>query len=349
MPAARNKIPSQRGASKTRRPAASPGSPRGTVTRGWSYRGFEVVVFENEKLRLTILPEIGAKIHQMIDKRIDRDLLFHHPRVELRPPVFGANVDNWWTGGIDDVIPTGHPCVVNGDELPFLGEVWSLGWQWEQLSPNSVKFSRQGVITPFRLERIMTLKPGESFVTLDYTLTNIGTKSFPYLWGIHPAVPVGKSTRIDVPAREAWRADGNLPEGVSENYAAGKTAEPWPIAALAKLAAEPRNTWYYFYLSKLKSGWLAISDPTENWGFAMTYPREVFPEVHVWLVDGGWRGLRCAVVEPWSGRPARLDQAMAAGHARTLEPGAQATAQVRLIAFTPKGPVRGFDPKGNLQ
>lgn len=106
---------------------AVPASPRGTVSLDWRYRGLAAVVLENEKLRVVALPELGAEINQLIDKRLDRNRLFHHPRVELRPPVFGSNADNWWTGGIDDGVPTGHPCTVGGELLPFLGKVWSKG------------------------------------------------------------------------------------------------------------------------------------------------------------------------------------------------------------------------------
>ena len=77
---------------------------------------------------MTVLPTHGAKVVELISKAADRDLLYHHPRFDVRPPVFGANVDDWWTGGIDEVAPTGHPAVVGGEQLPFLGEFWSQAW-----------------------------------------------------------------------------------------------------------------------------------------------------------------------------------------------------------------------------
>ena len=137
----------------------------------------------------------------MIFKPSDRDLLFHHPRVELRTPVFGANPDDWWTGGIDDVLPTGHPCAVDGENLPFLGEAWSLPWSAEQIDTNTVRFIRDGVITPFRIERDMELRPGEPFVRMRHRITNVGTLPFHFIWGIHPGLPVGPATHIQIPAR----------------------------------------------------------------------------------------------------------------------------------------------------
>src|SRR5712691_6969875 len=156
--------------------------PGSRISFDWSYRGFRTCVLENAQLKVTVVPEVGAKIHELVFKPADRDLLFHHPRVELRRPVFGVNVDNWWSGGIDDAIPTGHPCVVDGEELPFLGEAWPLEWEVER-DGDAIVLAREGVITPFRIERRMELREGEPFVRLRHRISNVGTAPFAFIWG----------------------------------------------------------------------------------------------------------------------------------------------------------------------
>lgn len=83
-------------------------------------------------------------------------------------PVFGANADDWWTGGIDEVAPTGHPCVVGGEQLPFLGEFWSQPWTHRITSDDSdrveVHLAASGVISPIRIDRWMSLRAGEPIV-----------------------------------------------------------------------------------------------------------------------------------------------------------------------------------------
>ena len=122
------------------------------ITDEWRYRDLRTVVMENEFLKVTILVDLGAKIHEFVYKPSDRDFLYHHPRVEPRAPTYGVNVDNWWTGGIDDVIPTGHPCLYNGEEYPFLGEVWSLQWYYDIVNRSkeevSVHLWRPTIIAP---------------------------------------------------------------------------------------------------------------------------------------------------------------------------------------------------------
>src|SRR3990170_2091856 len=142
-------------------PMEAPGGA--TVSDDWSYRGFPALVLENSRLRVTVLPGHGAKVLEFSSKRAGRDLLYHHPRFDVRPPVFGANADDWWIGGIDEIAPTGHTCVIDGEQLPFLGEFWSQPWRHtiDDRGPDRavVHLWAQGVITPLRIDRWLELSP----------------------------------------------------------------------------------------------------------------------------------------------------------------------------------------------
>ncbi len=309
----------------------------------WSHRGFDAVILENALLRVTVLPALGAKVHELIDKRIDRDLLYHHPRTELRAPVFGANVDNWWTGGIDEAAPTGHPCSVEGEELPFLGELWSLPWTVQREDGCVVTLTREAVITPLRVSRRMELRDGEPFVRLGHRLTNLGEAPLPLLWGLHPALPIGPDSHIQIPARTGVFEEGG-PNG--SDLPASGARYPWAERELQPVGPEPSGAWRFDYATDLDDGWLAVWDGAWRSGFGMTFPREILRCVWVWLVDGGWRGLRCVAVEPWTGHPARLDRAIAAGRALVLEPHGELSFETRLIAFSTDVPIAGFDLEG---
>ena len=309
----------------------------------WSVLGFDAVILENEMLRVTVIPELGAKVHEMIFKPADRDLLYHHPRVSLRRPVFGVNVDDWWTGGIEDAIPTGFACEFRGESLPYLGEAWSMPWSLERTGEASVRLVREGVITPFRLERVMELRDSEAFVRVDHTITNLGTEPLPMLWGIHPALPIGPATHIQIPARTGVVEDSG-PAG-RELRTTGSRYD-WPLPELVELEPTARGRWDLHYATDLVDGWFAVRDDAWGVGFGMTFPHETMRAVWLWLVDGGWRGLRCLAVEPWLGYPARLDQACEQGRARVFEPGESLVVSTRLIAFRASGPITGFAEDG---
>jgi hypothetical protein len=309
------------------------------ISWDWAYRGFETCILENRYVRLTILPKVGAKIHEFVLKALDRNLLFQHPRVELRAPVFGANVDNWWTGGFDDAVPTGTPCEVDGEALPYLGEMWSLPWTVEQIAEDAVRCTRDGVITPLRIERTVRLPADASHARMTYRLTNLGVLPVNFIWGMHPGVPIGPATRLQVPGRRAILGEstpvGRLgPEG---------SERAWPIDELTVLPSRPGMTADLVYVTDLTSGWWAVWDDDWRAGIGMTFSTETFPAVCIWLADGGWRGTRCLAVEPWTAYPQRLDHAIAAGRATQLEPDESMEAECELIGFEACGTVRGFD------
>lgn len=303
----------------------------------WSYRGFDAVILENALLRLTVLPTLGAKVQEFVDKRADRDLLYHHPRTEPRAPVFGANIDNWWSGGIDEAAPTGHPCTVDGEELPFLGELWSLPWRVELEQDCAVTFTRDAIITPLRVSRRMELRDGEPFVRLRHRLQNHSDTPLPLLWGLHPAFPIGPDTHIQIPARTGVFEEGG-PTGV--NLPDSGARYPWEQQQLDEV---PSGRWRLDYATDLKEGWLAVWDGGLETGFGMVFPQQVLRSVWVWLVDGGWRGLRCVAVEPWTGHPARLDRALADDRALIIAPRDEVSFETRLIAFSTTEPIAGFD------
>jgi galactose mutarotase-like enzyme len=317
----------------------------GPVTRvedEWAYRGFKAVTLENARLRVTVIPDVGAKIHAIVSKALDRNLLYSNPRVEMRRPVFGANVDNYWTGGLDDALPSGHRCVVGGEEIPFLGEAWSLPWSYERTGTDAVTFTRLGVITPFQISRTVRLAPEESIVRLSYRIANVGSAPFDFIWGVHPGIPVGPATHIQIPAATGV-VDESWPD---DRLGAPGTTYAWPLREMTELAADPGGTWDLHYAIELQAGWAAVWDGTWGGGVGLRFDRSVFRNVWVWLVDGGWRSLRCVAVEPWTGYPARLDHAIESGRATRLCPGEVLETEVELIAFETDRAITGFSDEG---
>jgi len=48
---------------------------------GGSIHGLPAVQFENEWLAISILPEVGAKLYDLIWKPSGRNFLWHNPRI----------------------------------------------------------------------------------------------------------------------------------------------------------------------------------------------------------------------------------------------------------------------------
>jgi hypothetical protein len=70
----------------------------------------------------------------------------------------------------------------------------------------------------------------------------------------------------------------------------------------------------------------------------------------VWfcLVYGGWRGYYQALVEPWTGYPSPLDEAVRAGQARVLEPGQTQSTEVTAVIYDGVEQVTRLSPDGTV-
>src|SRR5262249_49694307 len=225
---------------------------------------------------------------------------------------------------------------LNGEEFPFLGEVWSLPWQLERDGDHAIRLVRDGVITPFRIERRVELRPGEASLRLDYTVTNVGTQPFEFIWGLHPGFPIGPSTHIEISGSRTVFAEGHRPVELGDDNEGA-----WPLSSVTRLGRDPANTWSLLYVTDLHDGRLAVIDDEWRTGLSITFPHELFRCVWVWLVDGGWRGIRCIAVEPWTGYPARLDQASAQGRSLSLNPTEKIEASFVINAFEANTSITG--------
>src|SRR3984885_16299548 len=120
----------------------------------WSCCGIPAVLLESRYLRVTVLPELGGKIYSIVSKAGDTELLWHNPRLDPRRPPFGANFDNYFTGGWDHPFPTLNPSGTFPDQIPYLGELWSLPWQVLPADgdPCAVTIGVNTVIVPCRVQ-----------------------------------------------------------------------------------------------------------------------------------------------------------------------------------------------------
>ena len=191
-----------------------------SVDPNWRYCGLQVVRLENELISIDVLPELGGKIYNFIRRPLDRNLLWHNPRIQPARQSFGVRFDDVWSGGWDELMPNDIPSPVPGNEmLPDHGEVWSQPSDWQVVksdgSEAAVRFVNYGRVLPTVFEKTIILRSGDPFFTVQYRLSNSGQKPIDFLWNIHPAMAISTTTRLDVPARR----------GLVENWGTGHFKE----------------------------------------------------------------------------------------------------------------------------
>ncbi|HEY1167600.1 MAG TPA: DUF4432 family protein [Candidatus Limnocylindrales bacterium] len=311
------------------------------VIDGWSLNGIPALILENAALRVAVLPELGGHVPELVDKAADRNLLWSNHRTSPRRAPYGANFDDWWSGGWDEIFPTGDRAELHGEPLPYMGELWSVPWSATAGMAEGrawIEAAAFGTIAPARLERTMELRGDEPVLRVRYRLTNLDYRPLPFLWGIHPCFAVTPAHRIDLPAVQmlVGVSSGPVMGEVGASYAwpdQPDSAAPNGTRDARRILAASVAVFGGHWATDLREGWLALTDSATRRGVALAFSRDVFPYAWLWQVYGGWRGHYHLCLEPWTGYPMELQQAGAAGRTRALAPGESLETETAFVLF----------------
>jgi galactose mutarotase-like enzyme len=290
-----------------------------------------LLVLENESISLSILPEVGAKILTLLDKKSHRNILWENLRTPPQTYPIDANFDNYWCGGWDDAFPTADACIYKGEPIPNVGELRSLSWKVEELKADAIsataRLTAYGPIHPIKATKTVSLR-GRT-VEMGFDIENIGPIPVDYLWGTHPAFAVEAGTRLFLPAKVGIVAQSNHP-----SLGAPGDRYEWPLIQSTDMSVVPPVTAGIHcghYATELQDGWFAVE--TDGRGILYEFPVEKCPHLWLWLVYGGWRGHYHAVVEPWTGYPVILSEAVEQGRHSQLAPGETFSVTIRCTPY----------------
>lgn len=288
---------------------------------------------QNDSLSVSVLPQIGAKIYDLIERRSGYNFLWHNPRIAPQPYPIEANFDNYWCGGWDDGFPTCEACTHGGEQYPNLGELRSVHWTVESQDDSTVTLSAFGPISPIKAHKQVRLR--EKSLETEFTIEHQGFLPIDYLWGTHPAYAVEPGCIIHIPARTGIVGQANDPimGEPGERYS-------WPILQTQSTSRDmsvmhPAGRYSAgHYATDLMAGWYAVEYPQRGIGLLFEFPLNLCPYLWLWLSYGGWRGYYLAVVEPWTSQPVTLSDAVAARTHRVLTPGERICFKTRVTPWS---------------
>ena len=320
----------------------------------WHYHGFRALVVENRHLRLVILPELGGKLWSLVYKPADREIFWHNPRMAPRPAPYGAAYDDWFCGGWDELFPNDAPTSFAGDVYPDHGEWWSMPFEWAITTCHAdeitIHFRRAGVVTDTCVDRWITLRADSPTFTTRYRIHNAGPQALDFLWKLHPALAISPDARIDLPACTV------RPEAAF-NDRLDKQPFAWPMARGAQgeavdmrvVPGKEAATCDFYYATDLAAGWCALTDSATGVGFGLAFDPAVFRSVWVFGAYGGWRGHYTTILEPCTGYPYQLEEAVAQRTASRLAPGATLETTVTAVLYQGRTAVDEVTPEGEVR
>lgn len=304
-----------------------------------SVHSLRAIRLENDWLDVSILPDVGAKLYDLLWKPSNRNFLWHNPRILPQTFAIEANVDNYWCGGWDEGFPTCDACEHKGEHYPNLGELRSVRWNVESADRKHgdlvARLSAFGPISPVRAEKTVTLVGSSPVVKILYEITNLGPAALDFIWGTHPALAPTAHTVLRIPARTGIVGLSSDPVlgTPGEQYEWPRLATPSGVTDMSRTRGIGANIFCGHYVSGLEAGWYAVEDTETGEGFLLSFPVETCPYLWLWLVYGGWRGYHHVIVEPWTSYPVHLADAVRGGTSRRLEPGAKFEVEVRAAIY----------------
>jgi len=200
------------------------------LVTGLSIQGYEAMIMENRRLAIWILPGKGGDIVQFLYKPKDVDFTWSTVW-GLRAGSLERNFTEQYKGGWQEVFPNGGtPVTYRGAELGQHDEVARLPWHWQVLEESvdcvQVKLSVDLIKTPFRLEKVLTLR-ADSGLRMEETALNLSAEEQYAMWGQHLAFGSPLLTpdcRIDTTARTVLVVDG---PSELRRYRPGRYEWPW--------------------------------------------------------------------------------------------------------------------------
>ncbi|MFH8842325.1 DUF5107 domain-containing protein [Streptomyces sp. NPDC017868] len=202
----------------------------------------DTIVIENDRLRVTVLPGLGGRVHSLHHKPTGRELLYRNP--VLQPAAFALN-GAWFSGGIEwNIGATGHttlscsPLHAATVRAPDGGPMLRL-WEWERLRD-----------LPFQVD--LWLPEDSDFLYVGVRVRNPHERTAPAYWWSNTAVP--EERRVLAPADAAWH----------HGYERGLDRLPVPVTEDGTDRSYPLNGAHaadFFYdLPEERRRWIAALD-----------------------------------------------------------------------------------------
>ncbi len=286
-------------------------------------QGWKTEVLENDYLKVTVIPELGAKIAQIKDKHANYEWLWEDPTRPLRARQGTDKYDEHDISGFDECFPNigissypGNPNLV----LPDHGELWSQAWSYRTTSDSIVTTAR-GKVLPYKFERKITLK--DRSLIFSYVIENVGQESFKGFWSAHPLFHAVEGMQIllngNPPMTKEFGFSGRMGSDGVDGYAGHSDSYTWPntIGESGKSHDLSQVTLAKPLTDKVvvtapKDGSVTLLNPRHNCSAQFMFNPQEIPYVGICFNLDAWpftgRKARWLAIEPSLGPTDRLDE-----------------------------------------
>lgn len=255
----------------------------------------EELVLRSTALQVVLLPKVGGKVRQVVDRRTG-DTLLVSPQTHYRQIPLGKLWTTYDTSGMDDCFPNIEPGEYpfppwQGKQLFQMGE-WVYGeWEVEDADGDVVTLERHGTVFDYRARKTYRLIDANT-LQVQYVLENLTDLPFRYLWSAHPLFSVKNEFELTLPK-------GNVTFTI---FPGAREVYRWPIYGSVDLSgrwiAQGENL--KIFLSGLSEGQCNLASSGHN--ISISFDLSTTPILGVWFNNFGFpeseNPFRCIALEP---------------------------------------------------
>ena len=254
-----------------------------------SCRGFAIHTLANERISLSLAPELGGRIVSIRDKQAPREWLDGwDPESERRlsHPTEPGLYETSNGAGLDECLPTVLPCQRDGVSFPDHGELWNTAPEFSH-SNEHLTCAWELSSLPLIFKRTIRLQ-GDTLL-FKYRLENRAETITPFLWAWHPLFKLENGDRLLI---DPSLSQCSSPEGRTLPWPAPENGQDLTIADTGK--ADPPAA--KVFLGPLKEGKAILQG--ERSQLSLSWPVNDFPWAGIWITRGAWKGLHHWAIEP---------------------------------------------------
>lgn len=292
----------------------------------------EALKLENASVQVVVVPEMGAKIVSLFDKRNQVEWLADPGERPFEPVPYGAVFTDQDMSGWDEMFPTIIPCQYpdpNSDQkiqLPDHGEVWAIPWRREQTDKPVLSFIVEGRALSYELSRQIEFV-AESDLRFTYRVTNQSDAPISALWAAHPQFLAGSHAKVILPPEIS-----QVCNVLTEDFGWGQVEKlvDWPEATgadgetirLDAVGTPELNQARKFYVPpEAKASWITVlREPSQDW-ISLSWDAHEIPYLGLWIDEGFINAKSVIAPEPSTGYYDSLALAVEKGRQMVIGPG----------------------------
>jgi len=305
--------------------------------------GFEVLVLENSQVRASVIPSLGGRVWELLDRVRGRQWIWHREDVPLAVSPSGTSYDEVWAGGWEELFPNDAPGDFEGRALPDHGEWWTTAWTVAEASDGAEAVVR--LVADTRIRRVSCIKEyrlrGDAdTIHVSYRIESREPDAFHFLFKQHLPIAITPSCELALPGGRVTAVDPAFGTMLPDSG-----PFDWPLARGTDLddvdlrrVPPPALEREFVYVTELPESWCGVDDVSLGASIRMRFDHRDMPFLWLFLSYGGWRDCYTAVIEPCTNMPKDLAEAVRSGQSARLEAGAvfQTSVAVTVGALRPR-------------